>query len=349
MFEKIPANKLTLKEALLLSEEIMRNIELNEIPLTNIALKTARLARLMNDFQMAELLRYETSGYPVDLTGWVDHDLWEIAIDAGREYQREDYEDRVCTESIEQLEQELKITEIALSAAKDPDISFSFANPNQRINIPSGNSKKRAELRNSNVLMSKRLASRRSLIYDYVINIYYQLKFSGISDDIFTRIRENVDKKISKILPISVKRFSAVYENLQSENPEDWSNAVHSCRRILKDLADVVYPPRENKITNVNGEEKTIHLGKEHFLNRILTFIQENSTSERFSDIVGSHLKYIEDRLKSVLKATNKGTHETIVSREEADRYVVFTYLLIGDIISLKKAKLKNIQSHKFL
>ncbi len=68
MFEKIPANKLTLKEALLLSEEIMRNIELNEIPLTNIALKTARLARLMNDFQMAELLRYETSGYPANLT-----------------------------------------------------------------------------------------------------------------------------------------------------------------------------------------------------------------------------------------------------------------------------------------
>lgn len=152
-----------------------------------------------------------------------------------------------------------------------------------------------------------------------------------------TRIRENVDKKIGKILPISVKRFSAVYENLQSENPEDWSNAVHSCRRILKDLADAVFPPREDKIINVNGEEKTIQLGKEHFLNRILTFIQENSSSERFSDIVGSHLKFIEDRLKSVLKATHKGTHETIVSREEADRYVVYTYLLIGDIITLKE------------
>ncbi len=187
-----------------------------------------------------------------------------------------------------------------------------------------------------NALVSKRLVSRRSLIYDYVINIYYQLKFSGISDDIFTRIRENVDKKIGKILPVSVKRFSAVYENLQSENPEDWSNAVHSCRRILNDLADTVFPPKEDKITKVNGKEITNHLGKEHFLNRILTYIQENSISERFSDIVGSYLKYIEDRLKGVLKAAHKGTHETIISREEADRYVVYTYLLFGDIISLK-------------
>lgn len=337
MYEKIPANKLALKEALELSEEIIKNIELNEIFLTNIALKTARFARILNDFRMAELLRYETSGYPANMSGFVPHDLWEIAIDAGREYQRKDYQDRVYIEPIEQLEQELRMTEIALEAVKDPDISYSFANPNQRVNIPGGNSKERAEIRDRNVLVSKRLASRRSLIYNYVINIYYQLKFSGISDDIFTRIRENVDKRIVKILPESVKRFSAVYENLQSENPEDWSNAVHSCRRILKDLADAVFPPTDDKKAEINGEAKIIHLGKENYINRILTFIRENSTSERFSDIVGSHLKFIEDRLKSVLKAAHKGTHETIVSREEADRYIVYTYLIIGDVISLKK------------
>lgn len=339
MIEKITANKLALKEALELSEEIIKNIELNEIPLTNIALKTARLARLTNDFRMAELLRYETSGYPADLKGWVEHEHWKIAVDAGREYQREDYQDRVYPESIEQLEQELRMTEIALEAAKDPDISYSFANPNQRINVPTGNSKERTKIRDRNASVSKRLASRRSLIFDYVINIYYQLKFSGISDDIFTRIRENVDKRIRKILPESVKRFSAVYNNLQSENPEDWSNAVHSCRRILKDLADVVFPPTEDRKLQVNDEEKVIRLGKEYYINRILTFIQEKSISERFSDIVGSHLKFIEDRLNSVLKAAHKGTHDTIISREEADRYVVYTYLLIGDIISLKKVK----------
>ncbi len=76
---------MALKEALILSEEIIKSIELNEIPLTNIALKTTRLARLMSEFQMAELLRYETSGYPANFTGWVEHNLWKIAKDAGRE------------------------------------------------------------------------------------------------------------------------------------------------------------------------------------------------------------------------------------------------------------------------
>jgi len=199
--------------------------------------------------------------------------------------------------------------------------------------------KERFEIRERNAVVSKILASRRSLIYNYVINQYYQLKFSGISDDIFTRIRERVDQRIGKLLPESVRKFSAVYENLQSDNPENWSNAVHSCRRILEDLANAVFPPSEDIIKNIDGKEITIKLGKEQYINRILTFIDQNSSSKRFKELVGSNLKFIEDLLKSIFKATQKGSHTTIMSREEADRYVVYTYLIIGDIISLKKDK----------
>ena len=65
-----------------------------------------------------------------------------------------------------------------------------------------------------------------------------------------------------KILPVAVKRFSAVYENLQSDNPENWSNAVHSCRRILKDLANAIYPPAEDKkIEYVQGRYESKEMG----------------------------------------------------------------------------------------
>ena len=76
-------------------------------------------------------------------------------------------------------------------------------------------------------------------------------------------------------------------------------------------------------------------LGKNQYINRIIAFIEENSTSERFKSIVGSHLKYIGDRLDSIFKATQKGSHST-VNKEEADRYVLYTYLVINDILTLK-------------
>ncbi|PUT38546.1 hypothetical protein DIZ81_13980 [Legionella taurinensis] len=127
-------------------------------------------------------------------------------------------------------------------------------------------------------------------------------------------------------------KFNAVYENLLSENTEDWSNAVHSCRRILQDLADKVCPStKESKM--VDGKE--IKLGKDNYTNRIMNFVSEKSESERFEDIVGSHLKYLGERLDSIFKAAQKGSHDKIVTREEADRYVTFTYLVVGDVLSL--------------
>jgi hypothetical protein len=130
-----------------------------------------------------------------------------------------------------------------------------------------------------------------------------------------------------------------VYENLRSENSEDWSNAVHSCRRILQDLADAVFPPTDEvRVVKAQGKDREIKLGKEHYVNRILAYVQDSASSGRLQDIVGSHIEFLRDRLTSIVEAANKGTHDTIVCRVEADRYVVFTYLLVGDILSLRES-----------
>lgn len=334
--EKIPATKKSLNEALKLSEEIIKNIELSEIPLSNIALKTARLARLINDFDMTEIMEYEISGYPISPSGFVPKDKWRLGIIANR-LKSEDSTQYIYNESIEQLEGELDFNKLAIEVARDADISFSSANPRQSPRTYTGNWKERTEIRERNIIASQRLASRRSFIYQYVMQKYLELKYSNIADDIFANVREKVDKKISKLVPESVKRFNAVYDNLNSENTEDWSNAVHSCRRILEDLANAVYPPTEDKKIEMEGKEEIIKLDSAHYMNRIMEFINGASKSKSFTYIVGSQLSYLEDRLYSTYEASNKGTHTTIVSKAEANRIVLYTYLLIGDILSLKQ------------
>jgi len=184
--------------------------------------------------------------------------------------------------------------------------------------------------------MCQRLAERRAYIYKYARDTHYELKFSGVAEDVFARIRQRVDSLVGKTIPEAVQRLSAVYNNLRSDNPEDWSNAVHSCRRILVDLADAVYPPTNEAISVlIDGKSRNIKLGRENYINRIIAFISINSNSERFTSLIGSHLGFIGDRLDSVYEASNKGTHATIIDKAEADRYVVYTYMLVGDIISL--------------
>src|SRR5262245_4496841 len=252
MTDAVPPSRLALREALALSAEILRNLELSEIPLARIALKASRLARLLNDFEYQKIMEYETSGYPTTPTG-VPPSVYHLAVLAGREYQEKDTKTGkagkyIYMSPIEELEHEATSAQAALAAARDPDVSVSSANPRQMVWNPMGNFMERNTIRTNAAVAQRRLSSRRSFLYSYALRRNHELKFSGIADDIFSRVREKVDGRIGERVPTAVQKLSAVYENLTSDNAEDWSNAVHSCRRILQDLADAIYPAREDAV-----------------------------------------------------------------------------------------------------
>jgi hypothetical protein len=345
MRDLIAPTRAALDDALTLSAEILRDVELDQVPLTSVALKASRLARLLNDFESQTTMQYEVSGYPMDSSGILPPEVWELAVHAGRKYEEVDADTKapfeyVYVESISSLEKQIQMAEASLEAARDPSGSRGSTWR------PQSNLYERVAIRNSVQAASARLASRRAFIYEYATRRYYELRFSGIADDVFGRIRERVDTQIGFVLQDAPKRFAAAYDNLRSENPEDWSNAVHSCRRILQDLADAVFPATDRTRTKVvDGREITIHLREQHFINRILAFVEGSTSSGRFQEIVGSQLAFLGDRLEAVFRAAQKGSHATIVAREEADRYVVYTYLIVGDILSLCRNKGSGTQS----
>jgi hypothetical protein len=353
MDETITPNPKALEEALQLSEQILKNIELSEIPLSSVALETSRLARLLNDFDYQKIMEYEAGGYP-SMPAGLPPDIFRLGELAGRKYQQKDVgslevKEYIYIESIEQLEEQLRSARIGIEAAQDRDVSISSANPNQWVTPPMGNILERQGLQNKVSALSRKLSSRRTFIYQYALRKHYELKFSGVVGDLFSRIRETSDSMIGTLIPDAVQKFSAVYDNLRSENPEDWSNAVHSCRRILQDLADAVFPPQsEDRIIKKGEKEKRIKLGTHNYINRIMCFVEDNSKSRRFIDLVGSHLDFLGNRLDSIFEAAQKGSHDTIVSREEADRYVVYTYMIVADILSLRKSIESNTNQERY-
>jgi hypothetical protein len=340
MEEPIKPSTEALKEALQLAEEILRNIELSELPLSNIALKASRLARLLNEFAYQKLFEYEAGGYPSTPTG-IPPDVWQLAQAAGRTYQQQSKEGETKTyafiTSIEELEQQIETGRLGLDAARDRDVSVSSANPNQYVMAGTGNWYERQRIHNQILEASKRLSGRKTYIYQYVLRKNYEIKFSGIASDAFSRMRKFVDTQIGIHIPDAVQKFTAIYENLLSENPEDWSNAVHSCRRVLQDLADSVFPPQdEDRIEEKDGKTKRIKLGSGNYINRIMCFVEDKASSDRFNDLVGSHIGFLGDRLDAIFRSAQKGSHSVITTKEEADRYMIYTYLIVGDILSLK-------------
>lgn len=341
--ENIPPSRSALNEALTLSEQILKDIELSQTSLEAIFLKTSRLARLLNDFGSQKMFEFEASGYPSTPTG-IPAESFEIARIAGRVYEHKDEKngnitERANTKSIGEIERSISMLELSLSSAKDPNVSIASANPNQYVLPPTANFLERDGIRTKINSFLALVSSRRALAHRFVTQKHYEIKFSEIADDIFSRIRGDVDASMGSVLPNSIQKLTAIYENLQSDNPEDWSNAVHSCRRMLQDLADAVFPPREDK--NLPSGKK-VRLGTDNYINRLIAYIEEKSLSDRFTAIVGSNLSFIGDRLDAVFQAAQKGSHATITDRVEADRYVVYTYMIVGDILSISKTPLVN-------
>lgn len=306
-----------LREALELSETLLTEIEMSTSTLSNVALKAGRVARLVGQFDQQQIMQYEASGYPSSPKG-VSAETWRLARIAGRVYSKNVQgvnKEYAKLEPIEQAEAEIKV---AMNLS------------------PNAYPRERAESAELIKEKTKFIASRRAYVYDFISSVYYELKFSQVASDMFDRTRVKVDSKILEVIPDAVKRFSAVYENLLSENDEDWSNAVHSCRRILQDTADALYPARADK-TVLNGKKEiVIKLGNDNYINRLIAYVEENSESKRFNEIVGSHMSYLGERLDSIFQAAQKGSHDVITSQDEADRYVIYTYLVIGDILQLK-------------
>ena len=304
------------EEALILAEEILKNIELEEISMNSVVMKCSRLARLASNPTIMKAFQYELAGYPKDKKGrflpetWVIGDVFNrVHLDTDKDGKCEQY---MFTETITELEASLE------SLKKYLEISTT---PLERSSLP-------RRIKRTAGLIGRLKAGYHS----YVLKVYHRLKFGAITEEIFNRMRKKVDENLQKFCPGAMKKFITVYENLKTGEDENWANAVHSCRRILKDLADSLYPPSKQEVTTKSG--KKMKLDKEHYVLRLIEFIKSKSDSETFTRVVGSTLDHIGNRIDSVYKSTTKGTHAKI-EKEEAARYVIHTYLLIGDILSL--------------
>ncbi|WP_186321028.1 hypothetical protein [Bacillus mycoides] len=328
------------KEALDLSEEILRNFELCEIPTQNILLKCLRLARLTNDFESVEWLRQEANGFELTEKGALTSAAWEAAGKSGRRRfidapnskdEKTKKVERAFTQTIAVMESAVDAAKARMGVAYDRNVSIS-SQSTLLPPIPPGNANERNGIAHIIRDNTEKIEKVKSKLYEFVLNVNYELKFGEITEDIFTRKRNSVDTNLKDICPEAIQKFISVYENLKSDNDEDWANAVHTCRRIIKDVADSLYPPSNEPIQLPGG--RSIKIGEDQYINRLIQYIDSKSTSEKFSAIVGSHLKFIGERLDGVHEAANKGTHAE-VTLDEAERYIIYTYLVIGDILSL--------------
>ncbi len=145
-------------------------------------------------------------------------------------------------------------------------------------------------------------------------------------------IRNNVDGKLAKLDKTISNEINSLYIYLSSTNPADWTKVGHSCRSVLKSLADYVFPSQKEKYKTKDGKEFTVD--DEHYINILLAFVDKKLSGDR-RKLLQTEVAYLEPYISQVVEFTNMGEHNKSLEKFDAHMIAIHTYLVISEILKL--------------
>lgn len=172
----------------------------------------------------------------------------------------------------------------------------------------------------------------KTAIHSFLVATESELDEGQEDSPLFQRAQEYINTALAKYAPKALAKFVAAQDRLYSGNPEDLAHALTSCRRMIKDLADALYPATEETVTGNDGIPRK--LSDDAYRNRLLQYVREQMGSRVHGSVIQKTLDGLGARLKSLDSLASKGVHDD-VSAAEAETCIVWTYLLAADIVRI--------------
>jgi hypothetical protein len=161
-----------------------------------------------------------------------------------------------------------------------------------------------------------------------------RLTYANTNEHIFARFRSRVDEVLAAGAPHVLDQFSSVYRRLHdaASDPnanvgEEVAQAVTSCRRILKAVADHLLPG-EHARTSDDGHA----LDDSAYRNRLFEYLKSNAGSDTSKDAIEAALGGVYKRFAATDKLASKGVHAS-VGLTEAESCALSTYIIAGELL----------------
>jgi hypothetical protein len=296
-----------------LSKEIIDDIELSRLEGQALLLKATRLARYVDEEEIRKWLRFEMQGFSNDEVSL------KYMTKTGRWTDKEKNEGYWAP--LAQIEASSEAQKQKLSLIRIPDTSgdrapFVIDRVTNQMNGATQNISKLEGIK-SRVI---------SLIHDFATNVYYQRTFDYVAESIFDNYKKDVDILIAENCGDVLDQIPSVIGRLSDGNKESVSQALTTCRRIIDSFAIHVYPTSDDTI-NIGGNVLSLKLDKVQ--NRINAYIHLNSKSDSQKKKLRQNLSNLYDRVSAAVHSD--------VDANEAKSLFFNTYLLLGEILTLKK------------
>ena len=176
------------------------------------------------------------------------------------------------------------------------------------------------------------IARAKQLVQDFLIETERQVEQGQRRPHIFERGREYIERSLQQRAPEALAKFQSAEDALARGTDEDLAHALTSCRRMIKALADVLYPATNEAIVSLDGQERT--MSDDAYRNRLLQFATEELGKSTHQSVLKETLRSLGSRLQRLNELSSKGVHDD-VSRAEAETCIMWTYLTAADFLRL--------------
>lgn len=327
-----------IEKALEACEKVIDGIEDSTITTESALLQCSKIARLTNDEENLIWLQYEYGGYPQNNDGRVISDAWNIAYKKGRGYQK-DGKLYIFTELASELEEKITAQQKAVGNFTTNGASVSgelalLAMDRLTTNVHRSTITMVADV----AIAQKRLASLKAQYYEYALKKHIELNFGNVATDVFARYREQVDLAFSELSKETLLKVQAIEGKINSGNPEMYSQALTTCRRLFESTAVELFskhfPDYKDKVYKTKSGAE-IDVSGNHYKNKLSAVIEKLEDKSMKKTLVGSNVIYLLDWIDNLSNLQCEGVHSDI-TKEDAERCILQTYMCLGDVLTLQ-------------
>ncbi len=317
------------REAGLLADSLLREMETEELAIDRYLMKAMRLARLLKDIDAQKWLKYEMSGFPEKFVFSELGTCLKYAELGGRVTADGKY----WPSSLPEIEAYIFTNKNSLSNSESTMKEFpavkNFVEANATKDVLNHQAIAIANVKNAYVKNVKLFSSLKSAIHSYATDCFIAIELGDFAQGIFEEAREEVEKFIRAKSPESAEKLLAITSRLKEGNGESCSAALTSCRRLLMDIADAVFPAQDEEWLDNKGNGRKVQ--KDQYKNRIIAFVEKSKMSSSSESIIISDVEHLAARLDAVYEKSCKGVHD-VVNISETRLTVISTYLLIAEV-----------------
>lgn len=317
--------------------KVMDGIENNTLSGNSAVLLCKKIARLSNDEDATKWLSYETGGYPRIKDGHISHEAWLVGASHGRKLII-DGKEIIFPDLIDEIETAIESISKGINNFSTSGASFNgdksvMAAKTFEINV-----------HNSVVSFikdSKNLSKKRSILineyYNYALKKEIEIEFESINETIFDKYQARVNVHISRLNKDLHEKLRAINHAVEIDNREAYSQALTSCRKLFKILADDLFAkvlPNYKDKTYKTKSNKEIDVSGDHTKNKLSAIVETITNKADKNTIVGSSILYLIDLFDSLGSSQSNGVHND-VNKETAEECIIQTYIALGKLLEL--------------